>query len=128
MFKIEKKMSRFIIAILVGILVTMPIFFMNFYTPKNSLELYQSLISMDDFEEAQEIMLEGYEINISREDFQSITTINSPPTTIKQFTVIQGTTESYILETTPGKVRLKVLNVERLPEDIKNYFDTIRTE
>lgn len=97
-------------------------YYVLFYTPKDSLELYQSIAFADDFDEAQKLMLDGYEGNFSEEDFDFINDIETSARSLGQFTLIEYNDRSYIISTSPGTDRLKVLKVEELPEEIRDYF------
>jgi len=48
------------------------LYYVYFFTPKNSLELYQELHFADDFEEVQKLILDGYEDNFTKGDFDYI--------------------------------------------------------
>lgn len=91
--------------------------------PKNSLELYQALAFSDGFQHAQKLVLEGYEGSFTEEDFDYIRqgTANS----VKQFTLIEFNEKTYIVMTTPGAERLKILSVTELPEDSKQFFSEL---
>ncbi|WP_172370063.1 hypothetical protein [Sporosarcina jiandibaonis] len=99
----------------------------NLIKPKNSLELYQYLNSTDSFDEAKEIMLDGYAENFSEADYERIKQDNydTSPDMIRQFTVLQypSNKKSILIETAPGLNKLKVLRIERLPNDITDYLD-----
>ncbi|MCT6941728.1 hypothetical protein [Metasolibacillus sp.] len=45
-----------------------------------------------------------------------------PPDKIQQFTVIQGATNSYLIETTPGKTKIKIINMQEMPDEVRTYF------
>jgi hypothetical protein len=93
-----------------------------FYTPKNSLELYQAISFAEDFEEAQKLMLKGYEGNFKEQDFEFLRNIKTSANKINQFTLFEYDEKTYIVMTSPGTEKLKVLAVEELPNDIRNYF------
>lgn len=97
-------------------------YYISFYTPKNSLELYQSISFAEDFEKAQKLMLDGYEANFQREDYEYINRLDTAPNRIGQFTLFEYDDKTYIVMTTPGTDRLQVLAVEELPEEIREYF------
>jgi hypothetical protein len=97
-------------------------YYILFFTPKNSLELYQAISFADDFEEAQEVMLEGYEGHFKEEDFEFINRLKTSADRISQFTLFEYEEKTYLIMTTPGTERLKVLSVEELPTDIREYF------
>lgn len=67
-------------------------------------------------------MLDGYDGNFSEEDFDFINDIETSARSLGQFTLIEYNDRSYIISTSPGTDRLKVLKVEELPEEIRDYF------
>lgn len=93
-----------------------------FYKPTNSIELYQSIAFSEDFEDGQELMLEGYESNLKEEDYNYISRKLNSPYTVNQFTLFEYGNKTYILLTTPGTKKVEVLKVEELPVEIRNYF------
>lgn len=97
-------------------------YYVLFFTPKDSLELYQAISFASDFEAAQKVMLEGYEGNFKEEDFEFINRLDTSADRIGQFTLLEYDEKTYLLMTTPGTERLKVLAVEELPEEIRDYF------
>ncbi|MDQ0216670.1 hypothetical protein J2S13_003144 [Oikeobacillus pervagus] len=98
------------------------IYYVYFYTPKNSLELYQAISFADDFEDAQKLTLEGYEDNFKKEDFDYIKRLDTTASSVRQFTLFEYDEKTYVVMTSPGTPRLKVLAVEELPKDIRNFF------
>lgn len=98
------------------------LYYVYFYTPKNSLELYQAISFADDFEEAQQLTLEGYQDNFKKEDFDFINRLDTNADSVGQFTLIEYGEKTYVIMTSPGTPRLKILAVEELPTDIRNYF------
>lgn len=96
------------------------LYYVYFFTPKNSLELYQKLHSADDLEEVQKLILDGYEANFTESNLNFIK--DNSAESIGQFTILEYKEKSYVLMTSPGTDRLKVLAVEELPEDIREFF------
>lgn len=96
------------------------LYFVYFFTPKNSLELHQELHFADSFKEVQKLVLKGYEDNFTEEDFDYIQ--NNSADRISQFTLIEYNEKSYVVMTSPGTKRLNILAVEELPNDIRNFF------
>ena len=123
-----KKMSlknRVISAILVFSILISFIFFIQLYKPTNSVDLYQSISFASDFEKAQKLMLKGYEDNFNEEDFEYMNRVETTAKSISQFTIFEYGDKSYIVMTTPGTNRiqkLKVMAVEELPTEIREYF------
>lgn len=97
-------------------------YYILFYTPKNSLELYQAISFADNFEEAQKLMLKDHEANFSKEDFEFIQRLDTSPERISQFTLFEYDEKSYVLMTTPGTQKLEILAVEELPKEVRDYF------
>lgn len=106
--------------LLVAIIFGGLIYYFYFLTPKNSLEMYQKLRFADDFEEAQKQVLEGYENNFTQEEFDFIQENN--PDTIKQVTLFEYNQQTYVIMTSPGTEKLKVLDVEEMPEEAREFF------
>ncbi|WP_345239295.1 hypothetical protein [Pontibacillus salipaludis] len=96
------------------------LYYIYFFTPKNSMELYQQLHFSEDIKKAKELILEGYEDNLTEEDFKFIT--NNPVDQISQFTLFEYNEKSYVIMTSPGTERLKILAVKELPEDLREFF------
>ncbi|WP_047985830.1 hypothetical protein [Ornithinibacillus californiensis] len=105
---------------LLAIILGGALYYVYFLTPKNSLELYQELAFADSFEDVQKHLLEGYEGNFSEEDFNYIQ--NNSADWIGQFTIFDYDGKSYVVMTSPGTERLKILAVEELPEDMRAFF------
>jgi len=122
MSDVKKKKTKMVIIILALMVISLLLYQEYFLKPKNSLELYQSIAFSDDFEEAQEFMLEGYESNMKEEDYDFISKLSNSPNQIAQFTLLNFGNKTYVLMTTPGTDKLEILTVEELPEDVRNYF------
>ncbi|WP_404450159.1 hypothetical protein LG307_10185 [Sutcliffiella horikoshii] len=70
-------------------------------------------------------MLEGYEANFKEEDFEFINGTDTRANSISQFTLFKNDEKSYLIMTSPGTQgiqKLKVLAVEELPTEIRDYF------
>lgn len=105
---------------LIGI-IAIGLYYIFFFKPKNSLELYQELSFSDSFEQVQQkLMLDGYESNISKEDFHYIQ--NHIPDRVGQFTLLEFNEKSYVIMTSPGTEKLKIVAVEELPEHMREFF------
>lgn len=118
----KKKTAKDNIAFFLLMAITLGgiIYYFYFLTPKNSLEMYQELRFADDFEEAQKQVLEGYENNFTQEEFDFIQENN--PDTIKQVTLFEYNQQTYVIMTSPGTEKLKVLDVEEMPEEAREFF------
>ncbi len=98
------------------------VFYKVFFTPKNSLELYQSISFADDAEEVQALFLEGYEENVDSKDLEYIMKTDTSANRISQFTLIEYEDTSYLIMTTLGTEKLQILSMQELPEEIREYF------
>ncbi|QOR68814.1 hypothetical protein IM538_04055 [Cytobacillus suaedae] len=97
-------------------------YYVVFFTPKDSLELYQAISFADSFKDAQKLSLEGYEHRFEKEDFDYIGRVDTQAESVQQFTLFQFEEKTYLIMTSPGTLRLKVLAVEELPEEVRDYF------
>lgn len=119
----EKRVKEWLIFIIVSfVCISGSIYYVLFYTPKNSLELYQEISLADDFEDVQKLILEGYENNFNKEDFDYNNSLETTANKVSQFTLFEYDEKTYVIITSPGTPKLKVLAVEELPLDIRNYF------
>ncbi|WP_404458286.1 hypothetical protein [Oceanobacillus kapialis] len=124
MFKKKKKLKGWVTFIaLVLIIVGGSLYYVHFFTPKDSVELYQELTFADSFEEVQQHMLDGYEDNFSEDDFNYIQ--NNSADCVGQFTIVDYNDKSYLVMTTPGTERLKILAIEELPEEMRAFFSEL---
>lgn len=108
--------------IFTAFIISAVMYYIFFFTPKNSLELYQSISFAADFDDVQKVMLEGYESNFTEVDYDFISNLEHSPNSIIQSTLFEYDEKTYILMTTPGTEKLKVLAVEELPEEIAQYL------
>ncbi|UAL49583.1 hypothetical protein K7887_13930 [Sutcliffiella horikoshii] len=117
--------SRLITGIMIFVVLISVSYYIHLFKPKNSVDLYQSMSFADDFEEAQSLVLEGYEANFKEEDFEFINGTDTRANRISQFTLFEYDEKSYLIMTSPGTQgirKLKVLAVEELPTEIRDYF------
>lgn len=108
--------------LLTSVVLGLPTYYVAFHTPKNSLELYQSIATADDFEEATKLMSEGFEGNFKEEDFEFISKSNASPNRVRQFSLFEYDDKTFAIVTTPGTNKLEVLAVDELPKDLRDYF------
>ena len=68
-------------------------------------------------------MLKGYEENITEADLKAIQegSLYKP----SQFTILEYYDKSFVIMTSPGSGRLKILSVTELPEDIRQFFSEL---
>jgi hypothetical protein len=116
--KTSKKWGNYLVVALVAVFSSW--LYDSFFTPKNSLELYQKMAFADDYEVVQKLALDGYEGNIREEDFNYIK--GRFASGVSQFTLFEYKEKSYVIMTSPGTKKLNVLTVEELPEDIRDFF------
>jgi hypothetical protein len=129
MEKWRGKKYNIISSILIGCLIVgVAIYYVLFYTPKNSLELYQAIRFSKSYEESSKLMLEEYEGNFSEEDYDFMSHLDNSPNSISQFTLFEYKEKTYLIMTTPGTNRLQVLDVKELPEEVRNYFLALPAE
>lgn len=113
--------DRFAVYTLLAIIFGGFIYYSIFLTPKNSIELHQKIQFAEDFRDVQKHMLEGYEDNFSEEDFDFIQ--KNTANRVGQFSLYEYDGKSYVVMTSPGTEKLKVLAVEELPEDTREFFE-----
>lgn len=115
--------ERILFILLIFIILGGSMYVKFFFTPKDSLELYQAISFANDFEEVQnKLMLEGYQDNFKEEDFKFINSIDTSANRVGQYTLFEYEDKTFVIVTSPGTERLKVLSVEELPNEIRDYF------
>lgn len=115
---IKEKTLKFLVLVL--IITGGSLYYVFFFTPKNSLELYQKVHFANDYNEVQKLMFDGYEDYFSEDDFNYIQ--DHRPNRVGQFTLFEYKEKSYVIMTSPGTERLKIFRVEELPEEIRKFF------
>lgn len=96
--------------------------------PRNSVELYNTIAFETNYGKAQKVMLDGYETHLKKEDLDYIASASNVPDSISQMTLFVYDEKTYMLLTTPGTEKLKVLAVEELPEEVRQYFKEVTPE
>jgi hypothetical protein len=114
--------TRIVSGIIVFVILVSIHSYIYLFKPKNSLELYQSISFANDFDEVKKLMLKGYEGNFKEEDFAFMNRLDKPANSIGQFTLFEYDEKTFVIMTSPGTERLKVLAVEELPIEIREYF------
>jgi hypothetical protein len=114
--------TRIVSGIIVFVILVLINSYIYLFKPKNSLELYQSISFANDFDEVKKLMLKGYEGNFKEEDFAFMNRLDKPANSIGQFTLFEYDEKTFVIMTSPGTERLKVLAVEELPIEIREYF------
>lgn len=120
----EVKMRKEIIirVVLIFLLGIAMVYYVYFFKPKDSLELYQSIRFSDDYEEVLKLMVDGHEAGFPRETYEAIQNIGYGPREIHQFTLFRYVDKTFLIMTTPGGARLRVFKVEELPKEVREYF------
>ena len=108
-----KKTTAILLALLV---VASPIIYWFMKNPSNSLELMQTLRNSNNPEslylDPEAIDYEN--IKYIREEFD--------PNRISQFTLLEFDEKTYLIQTTPGTKKMKIINIEELSVEIREYF------
>ena len=120
----EALMNKLPLLLSLFIITASLFYYKYFFTPKNTLELYQELAFDKSFDDVQKkLMLKGYEKNITEEDLNAIQegSLYKP----SQFTILEYYDKSFVIMTSPGSGRLKILSVTELPEDIRQFFSEL---
>lgn len=95
----------------------------NIYlAPSTSVELFRSIQNTGDYEEVKKLLAEGDTESFSEEDYEFISNLQNYPHNISQFTLLSYQDTAYLLRTTPGTEKLKIIQVEELPADLQSYF------
>lgn len=108
-----KKVVAIILALLV---VASPIIYWFMTNPSNSLELMQTLRNSDN---PESLYLDSKNI-----DYESIEYIQEEfsPNMISQFTLLEFDEKTYLIQTTPGTEKMKIIAIEELPFEVREYF------
>lgn len=109
-------MKKVVAVIAVLILVSIPLFEWLLTNPSNSLELMQTLRNT---EKPESLFLD--EENFDAEIVEYIKKEFSP-NMVQQFTILEFDEKSFLIQTTPGTTKLEIINIEELPEEMRNYF------
>ncbi|MEK5080171.1 hypothetical protein MKX73_14680 [Solibacillus sp. FSL W7-1436] len=109
-------MKKVVAVIAVLILVSIPLFEWLLTNPSNSMELMQTLRNT---EKPESLFLD--EENFDAEIVEYIKKEFSP-NMVQQFTILEFDEKSFLIQTTPGTTKLEIINIEELPEEMRNYF------
>jgi hypothetical protein len=121
-FRKTSMKTRIVSGVIIFVILVAINSYIYLFKPKNSLELYQSISFANDFDEAKKLMLKGYEGNFKEADFAFMNRLDKPANSIGQFTLFEYDEKTFVIMTSPGTERLKVLAVEELPIEIREYF------
>lgn len=119
---------KILFALLCGIIIAFPFMYKVVIKPKNALEMYQAVRSTVDYDQLEKLILEGYEKNVPVELYDEIINSSSDPNKIRQFTVVQYADETYLLETSPGTMKLNILGLDKAPDEIRDYLSTLNSD
>ena len=109
-------MQKVVAVIAVLIIVSIPIFEWLLTNPSNSLELMQTLRNSENPESLfmDEKNFDAKIVDYIQEEFS--------PNMVQQFTILEFDEKSFLIQTTPGTTKLDIINIEELPEEMRNYF------
>lgn len=106
-----------ILAIFVALLVvSVPIIYWVITNPSNSLELMQTLRNSEN--------PESLFLNSKNIDYKNIEYIQEEfnPNKVTQITLLEFDEKTYLIQTTPGTEKMKIIAIEELPLEIREYF------
>ena len=108
-----KKILAIIFALLI---VAAPIIYWAITNPSNSLALMQTLRNS---ENPESLFLDPKNI-----DYKSIEYIQEEfgPNMITQITLLEFDEKTFLIQTTPGTKKMKIIAIEELPIEIREYF------
>lgn len=109
-------MKKAVAVIALLIIVSIPIFERLLTNPSNSLELMQTLRNSENPASLfmEEKKFDAEIVEYIQEEFS--------PNMVQQFTILEFDEKSFLIQTTPGTTKLEIINIEELPEEMRNYF------
>ena len=109
-------MKKAVAVIALLIIVSIPIFERLLTYPSNSLELMQTLRNSENPASLfmEEKKFDAEIVEYIQEEFS--------PNMVQQFTIVDFDEKSFLIQTTPGTTKLEIINIEELPEEMRNYF------
>ncbi len=109
-------MKKILAIIFILLIVAAPIIHWVITNPSNSLELMQTLRNS---ENPESLFLDTKNI-----DYKIIEFIQEEfnPNMITQITLLEFDEKTYLIQTTPGTKKLKIIAIEELPNEIRQYF------
>lgn len=109
-------LKKILAIIFVLLIVSAPIIHWAITNPSNSLELMQTLRNS---ENPESLFLDSKKI-----DYKSIEYIQEEfnPNMITQITLLEFDEKTYSIQTTPGTKKMKIIAIEELPIEIREYF------
>ncbi len=117
----KKTLNYVLIGLSLGIVLSSS-YHKIYMSPSNSVELYRSIYNADEYGQLKQLMAgEGTE-GFSQTDYEYIRTITNNPQQISQFTLLSYQDTAYLIRTTPGTEKLKIIRVNELSDDLQAYF------
>ncbi|PKR76545.1 hypothetical protein CEY16_14390 [Halalkalibacillus sediminis] len=92
------------------------------YKPKDTIELYQS-VNFSDPQGLEELFLDDYHSSEKQELLEEIIDKNSTPWKLRQFSLFQYGDDAFIIETSPGTHKLKIIDVRKIPNESLHPFN-----
>ena len=107
---------RILFFILLLLLLFAPTINWAITNPSNSLELMQKLRNSDN---PESLFVDSKNI-----DYESINYIQKKfdPNMVSQFTLLEFDEKTYAIQTTPGTKKMKIISIEELPNEIREFF------
>lgn len=124
----KRKYEKVALILILVLLISIPFIYKVVIQPKNALEMYQMVKFAEDFNEVRGHVLEGYEGNVSEELYNEVKNTDLSPEKVRQFTVFEYENETYFIETSPGTMKLKVLGLDKVPEEVHEYLKNLNEE
>lgn len=124
----KMKYEKVALILILVLLISIPFIYKVVIQPKNALEMYQMVKFAEDFNEVRGHVLEGYEGNVSEELYNEVKNTDLSPEKVRQFTVFEYENETYFIETSPGTMKLKVLGLDKVPEEVHEYLKGLNVE
>ncbi len=120
----KKATSYILLGLSLGVLLS-SIYHKIYLSPSNSIEMYRAIYNTDEYEQVKQLVAgEGTEA-FSQADYEYIRNVKNHPQEISQFTVLDFQDTAYLIRTTPGTEKLKIIQVNQLPADLQAYFQEL---
>lgn len=120
----KKATSYILLGLSLGVLLS-SIYHKIYLSPSNSIEMYRAIYNTDEYEQVKQLVAgEGTEA-FSQADYEYIRNVKNHPKEISQFTLLDFQDTAYLIRTTPGTEKLKIIQVNELPADLQAYFQEL---
>ena len=117
----KKTLNYVLIGLSLGIVLSSS-YHKIYMSPSNSVELYRSIYNADEYGQLKQLMAGEGTVGFSQTDYEYIRTITNNPQQISQFTLLSYQDTAYLIRTTPGTEKLKIIRVNELSDDQQAYF------